>query len=214
MGWSDDEEKFYHSVSILLLSKNRVGDGPVFLVETLHVVYCLVLTHNLNHRIYVRHQKVSEAIVQEIKTSSEAEELDQLLWELLWKPLDLPRDIRASFKLEGECLELGARSDDLLVGGLVANWTSPVEVEIRHLAVNAETHGQGIGTQLVVELLKRVSRRGYARVRTIARNTSAGFLRKLGFTTAPGEPPEHPLFKKHGITFELLQMNVEQSNGR
>ena len=154
---------------------------------------------------------MNETMIQSLDSSSEVAELDQLLWEILWKPLDLPRDIRDSFKLEGERLELGAKVGNLLVGGLVANWTSLTEVEIRHLAVRPDSHGRGIGSRLVAELLERVVEQGCTRVHTIARNTSADFLRNLGFTTAPGEPPEHPLFKKHGITFELLQKDIEPS---
>jgi len=151
---------------------------------------------------------VSNIVIKEITDRSEAVQLDQLLWEMLWKPLDLPRNIRDSFKLEGECLELAAIIDDIIIGGLVVNWTSPSEVEIRHLVTKQETHGQGIGTQLVSELLDRVSDQGCTRIRTIARNTSSNFLRKLGFITSQEEPPEHPLFKKHGITFEVLEKNV------
>ena len=151
---------------------------------------------------------MSNIVIKEITDRSEAVQLDQLLWEMLWKPLDLPRNIRDSFKLEGECLELGAKIDGLLIGGLVANWTSPTEVEMRHLAIKQENHGQSIGTQLVTELLKRVSSQGCTRVHTIARNTSVNFLQKLGFITSQGEAPEHPLFKKHGITFELLEKTV------
>jgi GNAT superfamily N-acetyltransferase len=151
---------------------------------------------------------MSNIEIHQIKSPSETEELDWLLWEVLWKPLELPRNIRDSFKLEGEHLELGARIDNAFIGGLVANWTSPTEVEIRHLAVKPQNQNQCVGTQLVARLLENISGKSCARVYAIARNTSAGFFRRLGFTTAPGEPPEHPLFKKQGITFELLEKNI------
>lgn len=151
------------------------------------------------------------AVIQQFTTPNERAALDELLWVVLWKPLNLPRNIRDSFKLEGGYLELGAKLDDVLIGGLVANWTSPTEVEIRHLVVRPQNQNQGVGARLVGELWVRVSRQGCARVHTIARNTSAGFFRKLGFTRAPGEPPEQPHFKRHGITFELLEKSVEQS---
>ena len=41
-----------------------------------------------------------------VETPQEAEELDQLLWEVLWKPLGFPRDIRQMFKIDGESIEL------------------------------------------------------------------------------------------------------------
>ncbi len=148
--------------------------------------------------------------IDEIRTDSEMFQLYELLWEVLWKPLDLPKNIRESFKLEGKSLEFIARSDGALVGGLVANWTSDCDVEIRHIAIKPENQKQGIGIQLIDALLKRISNKNCDRVHTIARNTSVPFFQNLGFKIAPGITPEHPLFKRRGITFELMERNVEQ----
>jgi N-acetylglutamate synthase-like GNAT family acetyltransferase len=148
--------------------------------------------------------------INKIRTDSEMFQLNELLWEVLWKPLDLPRNIRESFKLEGKSLEFIARSEGALVGGLVANWTSECDVEIRHIAIKPENQKQGIGIQLIDALLKRISNKSCVRVHTIARNTSAPFFEKLGFKIASGTTPEHPLFKRRGITFELMERNVEQ----
>ena len=154
---------------------------------------------------------VSMLAVYRADSEADLSELNDLLWEVLWKPLDLPRDFRDSFKMDGKSLEIAARLKGSLVGGLVANWTSPKEVEIRHLAIREENQKQGIGVRLIEVLLEEISGKGCARLHTIARNTSAGFFRKLRFRTAPGQPPEHPAFKKHGITFELLEKDVEQA---
>ena len=145
-------------------------------------------------------------------SKTESKELDQLLWEVLWKPLGLPRDIRASFRLNGECIELVAKAEGKVIGGLMANWINDSEAELRHIALKPEVQNQGIGRQLVTSLISIISCQGCLRIHTIARNTSAGFFRNLGFKTAPGIPPEHSDFKKHGITFELMERNVEQAN--
>ena len=147
--------------------------------------------------------------IDESSSDIEISQLYDLLWEVLWKPLDLPKNIQKSFKLDGESLELIARSKGVLVGGLVAVWNSERDVEIRHIAVKPESQKQGVGVRLIDALLERISKQGGVRIYTIARNTSAPFFRKLGFQTAPGIPPEHPLFKIHGITFELLERNVD-----
>ena len=147
--------------------------------------------------------------IDESSEDFEISQLYDLLWEVLWKPLDLPKNIHKSFKLDGESLELIARSEGVLVGGLVAIWTSERDVEIRHIAIKPESQKQGIGTQLFDALLERISNQCCVRVYTVARNTSAPFFRKLGFETASGKLPDHALFKKHGITFELLERNVE-----
>ena len=94
----------------------------------------------------------------------------------------------------------------------MANWINDSEAELRHIALKPEVQNQGIGRQLVTSLISIISCQGCLRIHTIARNTSAGFFRNLGFKTAPGIPPEHSDFKKHGITFELMERNVEQAN--
>jgi hypothetical protein len=74
--------------------------------------------------------KISQVILP-----AESQELDTLLWEVLWKPLSFPRNIREKFTIEGKPLEFTAKHDGKLIGGLVAYQTAPTEVEIRHLAI-------------------------------------------------------------------------------
>ena len=140
-------------------------------------------------------------------------ELDTSLWEVLWRPLGLPRNVRDSFKLEGESFEFVAKSHGEVLGGLVANRTSPTEVKLRHIALKPEAQNQGAGSRLVNALIGTLSQNKCTRIRVIARDTSTGFFRKLGFTTSPGEAPEHPALKKHRITFELMEKNFEPVHG-
>ena len=72
---------------------------------------------------------------------------------------------------------------------------------------------QGAGSRLVNALIGTLSQNKCTRIRVIARDTSTGFFRKLGFTTSPGEAPEHPALKKHRITFELMEKNFEPVHG-
>ncbi len=138
-------------------------------------------------------------------TQQESEELDRLLWDVLWQPLDLPRSVRDSFKLDGVCLELVATVGDQIVGGLVANWTSETQVEVRHIAVVPDRQHQGVGRQLATALIADVSAEGCRLIHTIARSTSVTFFEKLGFATLPGGPYEHPDFTKHGISFDKME---------
>jgi hypothetical protein len=55
-------------------------------------------------------------------SNKEKNELDLLLWDVLWKPLGLPRDIRKSFKLNNPQIEL------LLVSS--PSWDSYQQVNI------------------------------------------------------------------------------------
>ena len=150
------------------------------------------------------------ATVEIVTTTDASTTLDELLWVVLWQPLGLPRDVRSSFKLEGEEFELLAQENKQVVGGLVAVCTGDAEMELRHLAVAFHAQGRGIGRSLVAELCRIAKARNCWHIHTIARNTSAEFFRTLGFQAAPGLAPEHPLFLEHGIKFELMEKFVEQ----
>ena len=155
-------------------------------------------------------QKANKTSVEIVKTACNVAEIDELLWSVLWQPLGLPRDIRNNFNIDGEKIELAAKENKQIIGALVAVWTNGNEIELRHLAVAPNHQRKGVGRSLVAELCRISSDRMCHRIHTIARNTSISFFRKLGFQIAPGDPPEHPVFKRHGITFELMEKNIEQ----
>jgi GNAT superfamily N-acetyltransferase len=154
-------------------------------------------------------QKLSMATLEVVKTAGDAAEVDDLLWRVLWQPLGFPRNIRGNFKIDGEKLELAAKENGQIVGGLVAVQTAENEIELRHLAVAFSHQRKGIGRSLVTELCRIASIKMYHRINTIARNTSADFFRRVGFRSASGHAPEHPLFLEHGIMFELMEKIVE-----
>ena len=109
-----------------------------------------------------------------------------------------------------DSMELLARENEQVVGGLVAVCIGDAEMELRHLAVAFHAQGRGVGRSLVAELCRIAKARNCRRIHTIARNTSAEFVRTLGFQAAPGLAPEHPLFLEHGIKFELMEKFIEQ----
>ena len=154
-------------------------------------------------------QKFDMATVEIVKTAGGTAEVDDLLWNVLWQPLGLPRNIRNNFSIDGKKIELAVKENGQIVGGLVAVWTAEKEIELRHLAVDSSHQGKGIGHSLVTELFRIVSVKLCHRINTIARNTSAEFFRGLGFQSVPGKMPEHPVFLKHGITFEFMERIVE-----
>jgi len=141
-------------------------------------------------------------------TKEETQVLDSILWEVLWKSLGFPRNIRDSFKLEIENIELVAKQGSDVIGGLVANWLSTNEVELRHIAVKPGFKGRTVGTALVKELIKMVKKRNCLSIQTYARNTSVGFFSKLGFALLPGKIFKHPEFSKHGISFQQMQYSL------
>ena len=151
---------------------------------------------------------MSEVTIEPVASSKDIVELDEILWRVLWQPLGLPRNVRQDLSIDGESLELVAKKNGLLIGGAVVVWTGEAEVELRHLAIVPEAQNQGIGQRLIERLLEIVKLNGCQRVHTIARNKSVGFFKNLGFRMATGLVPEHPVFKKHGIVFKLMDRIV------
>ena len=154
-------------------------------------------------------EKYHALTVEVAASTHDKKDLDDLLWRTLWNPLGLPRDMRQKFSIQGEELELVAKTDGRVVGGLVAVLMGDAEVELRHLAVSGEFQRQGIGKNLIAGLFAAVVPLGCRRIHTIARSTSVSFFLKTGFKKASGIPPRHPIFEKHGIHFELLEKIFE-----
>jgi GNAT superfamily N-acetyltransferase len=139
-----------------------------------------------------------------IMDSSDREELDDLLWEVLWKPLEFPRSIRESFRLDGPGIEIVAKQDGRIIGGIVANWLTPTEVALRHIVVDPSIQNRGVGSLLFEQLKIVVKSVGCRLIRGYARNTSVNFFVRQGFEMLPGKTAEHPQFSKHGISFQQL----------
>ena len=138
--------------------------------------------------------------IRNIQGRRESEQLDCLLWEVLWEPLGLPRNVRESFRLHGQSIEIGAWWESELIGALVATWTSATTVELRHLAVR--TQRQGVGGQLIKHLIATA---GCSEIATCARNTSLPFFTAMGFVPVSDEVLEHPAFSPFGISFRHLR---------
>ena len=102
-----------------------------------------------------------------------------------------------------------SKEDGRLTGGVVAVWTGDTEIELRHIAILPEVQNHGIGRRLIESVVEIVRPKGCLRIHTISRNTSVGFFRNIGFGTAKGVAPEHPVFKKHGIFFDWMERLVD-----
>lgn len=154
--------------------------------------------------------KINPVTISRITDEKELQSLDLLLWEMLWKPLGLPRNVRDSFALAGEAIELAAKQNETIIGGLVAYRISERHVELRHIAVYPDYQNSGTASRLINELVEIVRRENVEEVCTVARNTSADFFKKLGFCAISAKPLEHPDFKKYGIYFVEMKKNISQ----
>ncbi len=137
----------------------------------------------------------------------EKRELDQLLWDVLWKPLGFPRDIRKQFNLENPRIELVAVDGKSLIAGLVAYYLSDSEVEIRHIAVKPDIQNKAVGRRLVDSLISLFSGKSVNRIIVYARSTSEGFYARCGFKPV-GEKFKHKLFAEHGIDIQPMHLDL------
>ena len=151
--------------------------------------------------------------IKQVTTEKEKSASDRLLWNVLWKPLNLPRHIRDSFKLDTPQIELIAIEGKVIAGALVANWLSENEIEIRHLAVGLDYQENSIGTMLVKELLELVREKAPLRIQTHARNTSIGFFSKLGFKPS-GSRLDQQNFMKQGLWIQQMSADLVPNNSK
>jgi N-acetylglutamate synthase-like GNAT family acetyltransferase len=145
--------------------------------------------------------------IKQATTQKEKRELDHLLWDVLWKPLNLPRHFRDSYMLDTPQIDLIAIDEKVIAGGLVANWLSESEIEIRHLAVKPEYQSNSVGRMLVEKLFDLVKDKSPLRINTLARNTSMGFFSKLGFKPS-GTRLNQPNFTRHGVWIQQMSAEI------
>ena len=150
---------------------------------------------------------MDEIKIRLAETTGEKAQLDTLLWEVLWQPLDMPRDTRESFRMDCPETEFIAVADGVVVGGLVVFRIGKERSDIRQLAISSEFQRQGIGCRLMDALVTSVRMESPVIVEVIARSPSIGFYEKQGFT-ATGFCPEHPDFTRNGLSLHEMILEV------
>ena len=147
-------------------------------------------------------------LIKIAETQDEKDQLDELLWVVLWKSLNLSREIRSEVALAGETIELIATDNKKTVGGLVAYRISEDEFEIRHLAVDKSYQHKSIGKNLISRLFESIRKDCRVRIQAHVRNESYPFFVKQGFIPVNDKWLEHPDFTKYGIRFKLVEKYV------
>lgn len=159
--------------------------------------------------LYIVAMNPNPAIRVREAADGDLQQADRLLWEVLWRPVGLARDIRESFKLPGREIVLVAVDSRGVVGAIVGQPVADREMEIRHLAVAEDCQRKGVGSALVARLLDRCRESGVRTVCTHARNTSQAFFERQGFAAVPGETLTHPDFARHGISFLKMRLCLD-----
>ncbi len=140
-----------------------------------------------------------------VETEADYGVLDNLLWQVLWAPLGLSRDVRSRFKVDGKLLQMMAMEGTNPVGGAVAIWKNINDAELRHLAVIPANRGRGVGKKLVLNMISELKRRGCGEMHTYARDSSVYFFEKLGFNPVTERLFDHEAYIKYGIAVRLMK---------
>ncbi|MFC1978477.1 GNAT family N-acetyltransferase [Chloroflexota bacterium] len=156
---------------------------------------------------YIEEGRFLTMEIRQASTEKDYAELDQFLWEVLWKPFGFDRDVRKEFKLDVPQIDLMAFNDGVLVGALVAYYVVDTEVEIRHMAVKSDVQGSAVGRRLVDSLTSLLSSKPVTKLNVYARSTSEGFYAKCEFMPV-GERFEYHLFSKNGIDIQPMCLEL------
>jgi GNAT superfamily N-acetyltransferase len=103
-----------------------------------------------------------------------------LRWRILREPWTQARE-SARDEYEKEATHLMACLGDTLVGVGRVHFNSPVEAQIRYMAVEPQHLQKGVGSQILIELEKRARRAGAERIVLNAREAAIPFYRKHGY---------------------------------
>jgi N-acetylglutamate synthase-like GNAT family acetyltransferase len=142
--------------------------------------------------------------ISSAKSKSQKGQLDALLWDALWSSLGLPRNARETFALEGDEIALIAMKGQICVGGLVGVIINEEQAKIRHLAVQPAYQKQKVGSALVSTFMQMMAEKNTQLGKTVARNASEPFFKKLGFRRT-SDKLEHPNFARQDIHFYEMQ---------
>ena len=125
-------------------------------------------------------------------TELSIEDCIDLRHKVLWP--DLPRD---ESRVPGDDVarHFGIVRDGTVISCLSAFCDGKDRVQIRKFATRQQLQGQGLGTQLLKEVLSKLQQEGVQSVFLDARLTAVPFYLRAGFTTE-GNP-----FIRKGLTF-------------
>ena len=145
--------------------------------------------------------------IREPVTKEEFERYYNLRWRILRQPWNQPVSSEKDDK-EDQSIHIVACIDDEIVGCGRGHFNSQTEAQIRYMAVEKGFQGEGIGTQILKALEKKLTKKGAKSIILNARKNAVLFYQKLGYEiveksqTMFGEI-EHFKMKKEKISNDL-----------
>ena len=125
------------------------------------------------------------------ETAADRERYFDLRWRVLRQPWQQPRGSERDDR-ENESIHLMMRASNgeaLAVGRLHLN--SPIEAQVRFMAVDPQWQGRGLGSAILRELERRARTAGASSIVLNARDTAQQFYERHGYRT---EGPADTLF--------------------
>lgn len=116
----------------------------------------------------------------EPRTTKEFEAYYKFRWKLLRKPWNQPVGTEKDDKERG-AIHLMALLNKQLIGCGRAHFNTPVQAQIRYMAVSEDFRNNGTGTQLLKELEKRLIDHGAKEIILKAREKAVSMYEKQGY---------------------------------
>src|SRR5580700_4835861 len=118
-----------------------------------------------------------DVVIREPCNEEEFKLYYDLRWRILREPWTQSRESERD-EYENDATHLMAWSGDGLVGVGRVHFNSPVEAQIRYMAVEPQYAQRGVGGRILMELETRAQRAGAERIVLNAREAAIPFYRK------------------------------------
>ena len=119
-------------------------------------------------------------IITEPKTEIEFEQYYNLRWKILRQPWNQPRGSEKDEK-EEESIHIMVVHNNKVIGCGRGHFNSPIEAQIRYMAVEEGSQGKGVGTQILEALERRLTEKGAKTFILNARENVVTFYQKHNY---------------------------------
>ena len=128
---------------------------------------------------------------------------EDLLFNTMFKPLNMDRSIKEELKVPGVEFHFVAIEGDKVVGSMVVVINNN-RAELMHAAVDDMYRNKGIGKLIWGEVKRFLFSKRINEIELYSRNTALEFWNKLGFYET-SDWLDHEKFLKHGIRYKKMK---------
>ena len=120
-------------------------------------------------------------IIKSPETESEWENYFNFRWEMLRKPMGMPKDtLKDALEKEGHHL-IALTEQNKIIGSGRLHFNNEKEGQIRYMAVDNSIQRKGLGSAIVLELESIAKKRGALEMVLNARENAINFYLSLGY---------------------------------